>query len=316
MGKASRRPRSTAGSAAGRPGKPGRSGKVAPAPYVARPFAGLGNEPDWVAIREILPAATAIVRLDPSVAGAGPADAATDAAEENASDEVTIATVLPMAWPGLHRADGTVLVATQSGSSSGDASRDLAAAVLATRALPAGTPLTQVPAVTADTPRLQDLLAPDQELEVTIHDGFEFWVGDGELDADAKASLERANASIVPTVRVRGADSAYHVAYGDRAFIRVVLAEDEDPATDALARLHAAGADALGEDTRLLGAFRACGALVPVIEVDPAAEPTAHEEALAAWSSRYAEAAASRTPLTSEERRARNGLLGRQVTLR
>jgi hypothetical protein len=309
MGKASRRPRSTAGSAAGRAGK---SGKVAPAPYVARPFAGLGNEPDWVAIREILPAATATVRLDPSVAGAGPADAS----GENSSDEVTIATVLPMAWPGLHRADGTVLVATQSGSSSGDASRDLAAAVLATRALPAGTPLTQVPAVTADTPRLQDLLAPDQELEVTLHDGFDFWVGDAELDADAKASLERANASIVPMVRLRGADSAYHVAYGDRAFIRVVLAEDEDPATDALARLHAAGADALGEGTRLLGAFRACGALVPVIEVDPAAEPTAHEEALAAWSNRYAEAAASTNPLTSEERRARNGLLGRQVTLR
>ena len=71
MGKASRRPRSTAGSAAGRAGK---SGKVAPAPYVARPFAGLGNEPDWVAIREILPAATATVHLDPETATALLAD--------------------------------------------------------------------------------------------------------------------------------------------------------------------------------------------------------------------------------------------------
>ena len=30
------------------------------------------------------------------------------------------------------------------------------------------------------------------------------------------------------------------------------------PGTDALARMHAAGQDALGDDTRLLGAFRAC----------------------------------------------------------
>ena len=110
MGKASRRQRG-----AGEPRT-----KVAPAPYVARPFEGLANEPEWVAIREILPAATATIRLRDSV-GEGPR-------------EVTVATVLPMAWPGLHRADGAVLVGTQSGASSGDASRDLAAAILATRA--------------------------------------------------------------------------------------------------------------------------------------------------------------------------------------
>ena len=106
MGKASRRQR----------GAGGPRTKVAPAPYVARPFEGLANEPEWVAIREILPAATATIRLRDSV-GDGPR-------------EVTVATVLPMAWPGLHRADGAVLVGTQSGASSGDASRDLAAAIL------------------------------------------------------------------------------------------------------------------------------------------------------------------------------------------
>ena len=85
---------------------------------------------------------------------------------------------------------------------------------------------------------------------------------------------------------------------------------------DALARLHAAGEDSLGEGTRLLGAFRACGVLVPVLEVDAAVEPAAHESALAAWGERYAAALASAAPLTPEERRARNGLLSRQVTLR
>lgn len=290
MGKASRRQRG-----AGEPRT-----KVAPAPYVARPFEGLANEPEWVAIREILPAATATIRLRDSV-GDGPR-------------EVTVATVLPMAWPGMHRADGAVLVGTQSGASSGDASRDLAAAILATRALEPGNPLPQPPVVTAETPRLQDIVEGD--FEVTVQDGFDFWVGEGELDDAARESLERANESIVPMTRLAALPSAYHVNFGDRSFIRVILGDDEDPATDALARLHASGEDSLGEGTRLLGAFRACGVLVPVLEVDAAVEPAAHESALAAWGERYAAALASATPLTPEERRARNGLLSRQVTLR
>ena len=163
MGKASRRQRG-----AGEPRT-----KVAPAPYVARPFEGLANEPEWVAIREILPAATATIRLRDSV-GDGPR-------------EVTVATVLPMAWPGLHRADGAVLVGTQSGASSGDASRDLAAAILATRALEPGNLLPQPPVVTAETPRLQDIVEGD--FEVTVEDGFDFWVGDGELDGVADVRL-------------------------------------------------------------------------------------------------------------------------------
>lgn len=268
-----------------------------------RPFEGLPSETDWVAIREILPAATGTVTLADDVAGEG-------------AKEVTIATVLPMAWPALHRADGTIFVATQSGSASGDASRDMAAALLAVRELEPGTPLFHAPAVNADTPRLQDLLAPGAGFEVTVHEGFEFWVGDSELDDEGRASLERANDSAVPTTRLAALPSAFHVVIGDRAYIRVVLGDDEDAATDALARLHAAGDDALGADTRLLGAFRACGLLVPVIEVPVDAAAAEHESALAAWGERYAVALASEANLTAEERRARAGLLSRQVTLR
>jgi len=36
---------------------------VAPAPFVARPFEGLTGETDWVAMREVVPAATATVTL-------------------------------------------------------------------------------------------------------------------------------------------------------------------------------------------------------------------------------------------------------------
>ncbi|MGZ4784009.1 MAG: DUF5926 family protein, partial [Oryzihumus sp.] len=95
-----------------------------------------------------------------------------------------------------------------------------------------------------------------------------------------------------------------------------VLPDDEDLATDALARLHAAGDSGLGEDTRLLGAFRACGLLVPVWDLDPEQAAPDYEEPLAAFMRRYAEALATPDTLTAQERRARSGLLSRQVTLR
>jgi len=297
MGKASRRRRSADGQTA--------AGRTRPEPvrFDPRPFAGLPGETEWVAIREILPAATATVTL------VGPA-----APEKGA--EVTVTTVLPLAWPGLHRNDGTLLVATQSGGSSGDASRDIAGQILATTELEAGTPLVTVPPPTAQTPRLQDLIDTSAPIEVVLRDGFDFWVEGQELDEDGQESLERANDAVVPTVRLAALPSAYWVRIGDRTHVRLVLPDDEDAATDALARLHAAGDDALGEGTRLLGAFRSCGLLVPVWDLDPELEAEDYEEPLAAWGTRYAAALASDSPLTAEERRARSGLLSRQVTLR
>lgn len=298
MGKASRRRRTTDDQ--GAPAKRQRSTAV---PYVNRPFEGLPQETEWVAIREILPAATADVRFAEGQAPEG-------------VDKATVATVLPMAWPALHRADGTVLIGTQAGSSTGDPSRDLAAQILAGAASEPGSALQHVPAATAETPRLQDLLDLDAPFEVVVHEGFDFWVDDADLDEDAQASLDRANESIVPTRRMAALPSAYWVRIGERTYIRLVLPDDEDPATDALARLHAASESGLGDGTRLLGAFRACGLLVPVFEVPADSDPDDHEEALSAFGERYAGALASTEPLTAEERRARNGLLSRQVTLR
>ncbi|MDU0313787.1 DUF5926 family protein [Phycicoccus sp. M110.8] len=296
MGKASRRRK---GADTG-----SRPARVEPAPFVARPFEGLPNETDWVAMREILPAATATVRF------------AKGKAPEGAPDEVTVATVLPMAWPGLHRADGAVLVSTQSGSVSGDASRDLATSLLAAAEAEQGVPVVHTPGSTADSPRLQDLLDTTADFEVTVHNGFEFWVGDSELDAAAQESLDRANESVIPTVRMAGTPSAYWCRIGERTHIRLVLPDDEDVATDALARLRAAGDDAVGAGTRLLGAFRACGLLVPVWDLDPDKEAADYEDELAEFMERYAAVLGSDAPLTPEERRARSGLLSRQVTLR
>lgn len=298
MGKASRRRRSGATTDSSRPAK------AEPAPFVARPFEGLPGETDWVALREILPAATATIRFREG------------SAPEGAPGEATVATVLPLAWPGLHRADGTVFIGTQSGSSSGDASRDLAQSLLAAAASEPGTPLVAVGAATDSTPRLQDLLDTSEPIEVTVHEGFDFWVGDSELNDEGKESLERANESVVPTTKMTALPSAYWCRIGERTHIRLVLPEDEEVATDALARLHAAGQSGLGGETRLLGAFRAAGLLVPVWDLDPERSADDYEDELTAFASRYAAAAGSGESLTAEERRARSGLLSRQVTLR
>jgi hypothetical protein len=298
MGKASRRRRTTDD-----PGAPAKRQRSAAVPYVNRPFEGLPQETEWVAIREILPAATAVV----SFAGASAPEGV---------EKATIATVLPLAWPALHRADGTVLVGTQAGSSTGDPSRDLAAQLLAGAAAEVGSAVQHVPAATADTPRLQDLLDLSAPFEVEVHEGFDFWVDGADLDDAGRESLERANESVVPTTRMAALPSAYWVRIGERTYIRVVLPDDEDTATDALARLHAAGESGIGEDTRLLGAFRACGLLVPVLEVPADSEAAEHEDGLTAFGKRYAAALAATDPLSAEERRARSGLLSRQVTLR
>lgn len=296
MGKASRRRK------AGSDGVSQRPRRVEPVPFVRRPFEGMPGEAEWVALREILPAATTTVRLvDPPVGG---------------PETVTVATVLPMAWAGLHRADGSVLIATQSRGSSGDTSRDLAAQLLAAIAAEPGAPVVAVPQPTIDTPRLRDLIDTSEPVVAEVHDGFDFWVEGQELDADGRESLDQANASIVPTTRLSDSPSAFWCRLGDRTFVRIVLPDDEDAATNALARMHAAGEDGLGDDTRLLGAFRACGLLVPVVELDPDRPAEDHADPMAQWAARYAVALASDDPLTAEERRAKSGLLSRQVTLR
>ncbi|MBB2893933.1 DUF5926 family protein [Flexivirga oryzae] len=288
MGKASRRK--------------GAHKKPARVPFAARPFDGLASETSWVALREILPAATARLAFT----------------YDGADHTATVATVLPLAWAGLCRSDGERFIATQSGAGSGDLSRDLAAALLATVQAEPGVPVPKPPPVTAETPRLQDLLT-DQPLELQLHDGFDFWVEEGELDEAGAASLEQANAAVSPTEALPSADSAYWCRIGERTYVRWVLPHAEDEATAALARLHAAHRDALGGEGRLLGAFRTCGLLVPVWEVDASAEAASYDTAMGELAGRFEEALASvraGDALTDEERRARAGLVSRQITIR
>ncbi len=272
--------------------------------FVPRPFAGLVDEPEWIALRELVPAASAPLTLVPELA------------QRHTDRPVTLATVLPMAWPAMTKPDGRIFIGMQRQLHSGDVSWDLAAAILAALESRPGGPVA-VPALPEPGPRLQDVLV-DAPLEITMHEGFDFWLDDGQADEDpeVKASLERANASIYPTVRLAAAHAAYWCRVPEKAHVRWVLPDDEDRALDALARLGAAGGLPLGEQTRFAGMFRAHGLLLPVWDVPREAEAQLWEQPLAEFAKRYAEALAATEPLTSGERRARQGLLGRQLTLR
>jgi hypothetical protein len=259
--------------------------------FVARPFAGLPDEADWIALRELVPAATTPLRLAEKLRA------------EHGDRSITLATVLPLAWPGLVKPDGRIFLGLQRATQSGDVSR-----------APPGGPVLMPPLPGAG-PRLQDLLG-DDPLDVTVHDGFEFWLDEEPATAEVKASLERANASVFPTVRLSAAPAAYWCRFPEKAHVRWVLSDDEDPALAALARLSHAGELTLGAGTKFAGMFRAHGVLVPVWDLPTQAEASTWEEPLAAFAERYAQALAGGTTLSAEERRSRQGLLGRQVTLR
>ena len=280
----------------------GRAASHAVTELVQRPFEGLAGEQDWIAMRELVPAATAQLTLKGGLPEGVPA--------------VTLATVLPMAWPALRRDSGEVLLGLQNDTSSGDISRDLADTL--TRALETepGSPVDAGRAA-PDGPRLQDLLDPQAPFTPEVHSGFEFWLGDGNDSAtgEVAASLERANSAAIPTARLSVAEGAYWCETPEKNHLRWVMPYPEEQLLDALARLHAAGQSSLGEGTRLVGSFRAHGLTVPVWDLPTAMGAEDIEKPAAEFAERLAAALSSKEPLTSDERRARGGLTNRQVTL-
>ena len=270
------------------------------APPVSRPFEGLPGEPDWVALRELLPAATATLKT-------------TD------GREFTLASVLPGGVPALVRADGEILLGVQLQHASDDISRDIGTALAAALEAPAGAPVDPGPIGAAGSagPRLQELLDLSVPLELTVHQDFNFWLEGVEGAEAAQAGLEQANQAVLPTERLEGLAAAYWVRpSGERAHLRWVRPEPEEALLDALARLWAAEEITLGPGTRYAGMFRAHGLVVPVWDL-PADTAAAHWVGPATeWQTRLERALAATEPLSADERRARAGLLSRQVTLR
>jgi hypothetical protein len=270
-----------------------------------RTFQGLPGECDWVALREFVPAATASLQLRPD---------AYDGLAEGRT--VTVTTVLPGIAPALIRPNAEIRLAVQVASQSADLSRDYAEAL---RLAFLGAPGESV--VMADLPgpgvRLQDVVDPAGTFTVSMLDGFDFWFDDTErTDASIAATLENLNASVDPTQRLEGVEAAYWTSVGAKEHLRWVQPLDEELLLSALARLHVAGADDLGPDSRLVGSFRAHGLLVPVWDVAVGTGAAALEAPAAAFADRLADALADTSPLTSAQRSARSGLANRQITIR
>ncbi len=276
-------------------GAPGGAAGV----FVARPFAGMPSECDVVALRELVPAATAPLTL-----------------RDHPDRVVQLCSLLPAAAPAMVRDSGQIWLGLQVQHHFGDPARDLGAVLTAALAADESgiIGLTDPP---GEGPRLQDLVV-DEPLVVTVHEGFEFWLGDlDEADrAGLEAALDQANEAATPTARLTSVEAAYWTDVGSKEHLRWVMPEPEDRLLDALARLHAAGRDGLVDGSRFVGMFRAHGLLAPVWDLPIGTGAEALEEPADRFAQALAEALADESSLTSEERSARSGLANRQVTLR
>jgi hypothetical protein len=267
--------------------------------FVKRPFEGLPSECDVIALRELVPAGTAPLTL------------------KDSDREVLLCSLLPMAAPAMVRESGAIWLGMQVQHQFGDPSRDLGAVLeKAIAQAEAGEPgivgLTDPPGEGA---RLQDLVTGDS-LDVTVHDGFEFWIADVEDKEGLAGALDQANDAAIPTTRLSGVEAAYWTSIGTKEHLRWVMPHPEDALLTALARLHASGDDVLVPGARFVGMFRAHGLLAPVWDLEVGTGAEVLEEPAARFQQALEAALADGSDLTQEERSARNGLANRQVTLR
>ena len=265
--------------------------------FVARPFEGLPFEADLICLRELVPAATAQVRLS----------------DEYGGREVTIASLLPAAWQAWHREDGELFAGMQVPVSSTDASRDVARGILAAAEAAPGTTI-DATTEPGEGPKLQDILDTEHPFSVRVLETFEYWDLPGD-DDEVAAALEQANDSITPTEKLASVDSAYWTEMSGRTYVRWARSEGEDAVVDALARLAAEGGNDLGGPGTFLGYFRAHGIIIPVWELEFGTQADDVEEPIAAFAARLDAALGADEPLSTEARRLRSGIVARQLTI-
>lgn len=301
-------------------GKASRRKKIDPAkranyrptiPFVDRPFEGLTIERELVAMRELIPCAVLTASTN----------------KANGAVDFDFVTLLPDGAPAMVREDGRILVGLQTRFNSPDLSHDLGGALKAAIAMEdAGETGVVKFDVRDPAPRLQDVLAPDLIGEPTdegdssspmeIREDFEYWFNpEEELDDDMTLALQQNREDMVPTEAIPGVNGMYWCAMNNN-FVRYVTKISEGPLFTALARLQACGDAKMGEGSKFVGAFRACGIAIPVFQVDPSLSAEDLASPALALEEALAKALADESPLTDEERRARAGLVSRQVTIR
>ena len=228
---------------------------------------------------------------------------------------MVLGTVLPSAAAGLVR-ESTGYVGLQLQGHTSDPAHDLACAIRWATTVESDKTLVSVRAEEHD-PELADVIDPGTTLDITVHNDFAWWIPEGvEPSAEERAAVQRAESVIRPSARLDGPAAAWWVDAGEKAYLRWVRPEDEDALMLALARVHARGGLTLGEGSRFAGSFRTLGLLVPVFDLDLERHPNEWVEPVLELDRKLADALAVDGPLTPEERRSRDGLRGRQVTLR
>ncbi|WP_332662576.1 DUF5926 family protein, partial [Aeromicrobium sp.] len=156
-------------------------------PFVARTFEGLPNEADWIALREFVPSATATIQLA-------------------SGQPVKVCSLLPGNGAGIVRPDGEIWIGLQVAHNFGDISRDLAYVVETAFEMEPGQPVRMAePGV---GPRLQDLIDPSSGFDVTVHQGFDYWVEGTDDRPETAELLAEANQTIAPTIKLESVDSA------------------------------------------------------------------------------------------------------------
>lgn len=267
-----------------------KAAKAERMPFVARTFEGLPGEADWIALREFVAAGSVTITL-------------------TSGEKVRVCSMLPGNGAAIRREDGQIWIGLQVAHNFGDISRDLAHVIDLARETEPGNPVRMTdPGV---GPRLQDIIDLTAPFEVEIHEGFDYWLEGVDASEGAAEALAEANGTITPTVHLTSVDGAYWTEMGPQRFLRWIRTDDEKQLLDALARLRAADADTLGEGTKLIGHFRAHGLLVPVWEFEHDAADL--EKPAVEFEKRLTAALADDSPLTSEQRSARQALISRQV---
>lgn len=266
--------------------------------FVARPFADLPQEAELVAMREILPAAML------------PAKTSSAYGEE----EFFFVTQLPKLAAAMRRSDGKLLVALQTVMQSGNAALDLADRLRHGLALEASASYqqSQQPTPGIELSEMLDLEFPGQ---LEIVDDFHYCFTDAELQKpEIEMALQQSKESVVPMEEVPGVPRAY-LAKMQKEFLRWVRPEEEEVVLAGLARLQQKRQLEFAGG-RFLGAFRALGLLIPVFEIAAGQDIAETAKAVQDFAPILSAAIASDEPLSDAEKRAKAGIISRQVTLR
>lgn len=267
-----------------------------------RPFGGLACEADLVAMQQFVPSARAAFQVRNS--------------------PVSIVTVLPGAVAAMVRPEaegGESLVALQSKFRSQNPGHDLAFALdWAVSAEPGST--LQSTAADGSQPKITELIGAAERPEIDVYQDFSWWFStSGAVPPQIQQALRQANNAVLPSEQLR-TDLPGSIWWvnpgGGKAHIRWVRTEDDEARMLlALARIAARGELNLGSGTKFAGAFRTHGLIVPVFDVDPAAEPASFGDELADLDVALRAAYGTDAPLSTGERKQLDNIKSREVTI-